>query len=251
MKLSNIIFQSGVFAAAWLSASAASALTLTFDEPSIHHGTIINDQYADQGVKIRASNISNGPDLAVAYDTAERPSHWANNRDPDLTRPWEGGNISDLNRDAGNVLIVQENFWCDIDECLYPDDEGSRSTASLFLDFDSIITSFSFDLIDVEQPEILGGKVVYRDSNQNILGETMFASLTEAVWGDNSYNEIGIISLAALGAVQTLEFGFGGSGAIDNVSFSSVNAVPLPSSTILFLMGLIGFGYLRKKSSAK
>jgi len=102
-------------------------------------------------------------------------------------------------------------------------------------------------LIDIEDPELTGAKIVYRDSSQNVLGETLYSSLNEAIWGDNTYNEIGLISLLAFGTVQTLEFVMGGSGAVDNISFTSVSTVPVPGSAVILFLGLLGLVAVRRK----
>lgn len=213
---------------------SASALTLTFDEDFIQHGTIIDDEYSSLGVNIYSNNTGGGPDLAVAYDTTERGGYNRfTNRDTDLT-----GNFG-----AGNALIIQENSHCDALICSKPDDEGSRPAGSLFVAFDYIIGSFSFDLIDIERPETRGAEVRYINGDGNRVGSIPYADLDGAVFGDNSFNSSGTISLAGLG-VTTLEFFMGGSGAIDNIS---VSTVPLPASASIFALGLAGLGMFRRR----
>lgn len=217
--------------------SGANALTLTFDEDFIGHGSIINDQYADLGVTISAENYSKGPDLAVAYDTTARKSNRITNRDSDLTGDW--GN--------GNALIIQENDVCNEKYCLMPDDEGSRPSGSLYFDFDYVINSFSFDFIDIETPEKTGAAVNYLDDTNTIVGSISFDSLNGVVFGDNTYNSTEEISLAGLG-VTTLQFVLGGSGALDNIS---VSTVPLPASASIFALGLFGLQIFRRRLQKK
>lgn len=211
----------------------ASALTLTFDEDFVSHGTIINSQYQDLGVDIRALNLSNGPNLAVAYDTTSRAANNISNRDPDLTGNW--GN--------GNALIIQENSDCNSLTCYRPDDEGSRPAGSIFFDFDTVISGFSFDFIDIEQPELNGAEVRYLDSNASVIGSISFADLAGAVFGNNSYNSSEYIRLNGLG-VTSLEFDLGGSGALDNIS---VSTVPIPASFSIFALGLAGLQLFRRR----
>lgn len=227
-------FLSAALPVALLSFShSVFALTLTFDEDSIGHGTIINNQYSEQGVNIRASNLSRGPDLAVAYDTSPRRAHRRSNRDPDLTGNWG----------HGNALIIQENRRCNSLTCFRPDDEGSRPAGSLFFDFDTVISQFSFDFIDIERPELTGAEVRYRDSHENLVGSISFADLSGAVFGNNSYNSSGNILLSGLD-VRSLEFYVGGSGALDNIH---VSTVPLPASVSIFALGLAGLHLFRRR----
>jgi len=128
MKTKFTGIKMGAIFAGLMISSFASAMTLTFDETSIEHGTIIDDEYGAYGVSIRALNNSTGPDLAVAYDTSSRAAHNTSNRDPDLTSSWSGGNIIDPSYNAGNALIVQENNWCFSNICAAPDDEGVCSS---------------------------------------------------------------------------------------------------------------------------
>ena len=216
---------------------SAMALTLTFDEPFVGHGTIIDDQYSDQGVTIRAVNVGGGPDLAVAYDTTPRAANSVSNRDPDLTGDWG----------YGNALVVQENARCSSLTCYLADDEGSRPSGSIFLEFDTVINGFSFDFIDFEQPEITGAAVRYLDENANEVGSISFADLSGAIFGDNSFNSSEYIQLNGLG-VRTLEFDLGGSGALDNIS---VSTVPLPASFSIFALGLAGLHVFRRRIQKK
>lgn len=217
--------------------SGANALTLTFDEDFIDHGTIINEQYADLGVSISAVNNSRGPDLAVAYDTTARPANRFTNRDADLT-----GDFG-----TGNALIIQENRFCSYTKCYLADDEGSRPSGSLFFSFDYVINSFSFDFIDIEEPEVTGAEIRYFDDSSNVVGSISFDSLDEVVFGDNTFNSTDDISLAGLG-VTTLEFVLGGSGALDNIS---VSTVPLPASASIFALGLFGLQAFRRRMQKK
>lgn len=194
---------------------SAIALTLTFGEPFVEHGTIIDDQYNNQGVIIRAVNVGGGSDLAVAYDTTPRAGNSISNRDSDLTGDWG----------YGNTLVLQENFQCSSLMCYLTDDEGSRPSGNIFLEFDTVINGFSFDFIDFEQPEITGATVRYLDGELNEIGLISFSDLSDAVFGNNPFNSSGYIQLNGLG-VRTLDFNLGGSGALDNIS---VSTVPLPA----------------------
>lgn len=219
------------------SSHSAIALTLTFDEPFVEHGTIIDDQYSSQGVIIRAANTGGGPDLAVAYDTTPRAENNVSNRDSDLTGDWG----------YGNALILQENGQCSSLTCYLPDDEGSRPSGSIFLEFDTVINGFSFDFIDFEQPEVTGAEVRYLDENSNEVGSISFSDLSGAIFGDNSFNSSGYIQLNGLG-VRTLDFNLGGSGALDNIS---VSTVPLPASFSIFALGLVGLQVFRRRIQRK
>ena len=229
---------SKVFTAAALCGAAisANALTLTFDEPGIKHGTIINDQYSDLGVSIYADNLYQRPwnDRAVAFDTTRKRS-----RDPDLQL-----NPVDF-PDVGNVLIIQENNWCNREKCFRPDDEGRRPAGSLFFEFDKAIDSLSFSYLDIETPETSTVKLY--DGTNTLVKSVDFGDLSGATFGDNNYATVGAIALAGLG-IQKVEFALGGSGALDDIT---VSQVPVPASLGILLMGLLGLQFARRRMLKK
>lgn len=253
------VFRSAFMLAAilFLVCTNAHAATIGFD--SLAHGEIVNSQYdATFGVRIGAVNIGGGPDLAIVFDSSK-----ANTSDPDLEAPFSGGNLADR-KDLGNMLIIGENDIDSNGDGLVddPDDEGSRPAGSIFIDFDTPITSFGFDIVDVEGPDANGNDSGY--SVQFFMGETAIASVgfgsfldessllydSSVAFGDNSANHIDQIIAAELGAsaFDRVEINFGGSAAIDNLTFTPV---PLPSAIFLLGAGLCGLAGIQRKKFKK
>lgn len=232
-----------------LLATPALAGSQTIDFESYVHGQIMNTQEA--GVTISGINVGGGPDLAVVFDSRERQT-----RDRDLEGPngsdgsWTGGGNIAPNTNLGNLLIIQENS-VGIEDGIAdrPDDEGSRPAGSIIFEFDKAISSFGFDLIDVEGPSEFG-----KDSG---FFATFFGAFSQVrvsfadfitpgtdfydssvSYGDNSANRIAPITAASIGldSFDRVEINFGGSAAIDNVQYT---AVPTPGA-------LAGAGLLRR-----
>jgi len=240
-------------AAAALASAPALAGSQTIDFESYVHGRILNTQEA--GVTISAVNRGGGPDLAVVFDSRMRQT-----RDPDLEGPngsngsWAGGGNLAPNAILGNMLIVQENSVGIADGVAdRPDDEGSRPAGSIMFDFDKAITSFGFDLIDVEGPSEFGQDSGYFATFFGALSQvrvsfaefitpgTLFHDPSVA-YGNNSANRIKPITAQSLGldSFWRVEINFGGSAAIDNVQYT---AVPTPGAFAgAGLLGLIMLG---------
>ncbi|MCA9401574.1 MAG: PEP-CTERM sorting domain-containing protein, partial [Candidatus Omnitrophica bacterium] len=74
--------------------------------------------------------------------------------------------------------------------------------------------------------------------------------------GDNYANRYAPVTASFLGSTyDTVAVQFGGSGAIDNISYThtttTTNAVPEPMSMILFGTGFAGLGVVRRKKLLK
>ncbi len=257
---------------ALLFSVSTHAFLVDFNDPGIVHGTVINSQFG--GLTISANNPNrSGTDYAVAYDTTPGLGNGkTTNRDSDLTGPsWGNSNLGDVsNLNLGNLLILQENTstqsaGCSTGVCSFPDDEGIRPAGSLYFDFDTAITSFGFDLIDVEGPNEFGNDsgyaAVFLDENGNELDRVGFGELIArdgAVFGDNSVNRISEINFVSdLGLSETdmvtrVEINFGGSAGIDNIIYTTdtpdpPQAVAEPTSLLLLAIGLTGLGLRRRK----
>ncbi len=230
-------------ALAGLTMPCASADTYIIDFDSYVHGQILSTQ--EPGVTISAINRGGGPDLAVVFDSRERQT-----RDPDLEGPngvngsWSGGNIGSQTI-LGGMLIIQENSIGIQDGIAdYPDDEGSRPAGSLIFQFHQEITSFGFDLIDVEGVEEYGKDSGYFATFFGVFSTVRisFADLVTNItpfydptieFGDHHANRIQPITAASLGleSFNKVEINFGGSAAVDNITYTTPgSAIPTPTA---------------------
>ncbi len=214
--------------------SLTQADVIDFDD--FAKGTIIDDEYAPL-LSVGVKNLGGGPDVAVIFDTLD-PS----GGDSDLGGPFNSNN-PDLqdNYTANNVLIIHERFDCNDLTCREPDDEGSRQAGRFFFDFTSSITLESIDFFDVETAE--NGRrsenaIRLFDSAYNeIMPNTFY---TPDTGGDNMWDRL----VFNVEGVRRIELNMGGSGAIDNITYS---VIPIPSAIWLFGCGLIGLVALARR----
>lgn len=208
----------------------ASALTLDFD--AFGHGDVVT---ASAGVTIATTNFQRAFDLGVAFDTT-----LTGTADPDLEGPpptlWWGGNLAP-DTVLGRVLIVQENqTGCGDGTCDDPDDEGLRPAGRFDFLLPAAVSSFGFDLIDVEGA-IEDGSVTFFDGASSVV--VAFTELTDptsafydpsVVFGDHTANRLQPFRAAALGlrGIDRVQIVMGGSGAVDNIT-----AAPEPAPALL------------------
>ena len=144
-----------------------------------------------------------------------------------------------------------------------PDDEGSRPAGSIYFSFDYMITSFGFDLIDVEGPDEYGNDsgffAAFYDGD-NLVETVRFRDFVDTTspfynedieFGNNSANRIAPITAAELGlnSFDRVEINMGGSGAVTGVQFTPYTppAVPEPTTIVLLGAGLVGIVAIRKR----
>lgn len=237
----------------FINASAHAGL-ITFND--LTHGTIVDNEYtASHGLTISAVNIGGGPDIATIFDSTT-----ANSTDPDLVgppvHPWQGGNLAP-NGQLGNLLIIAENAIDNNQDGILdnPDDEGSRPAGSLFFDFNSPITEFGFDLVDVEGISEINQNSGYMASfylGSSELARVSFASFIDPLssyydptvqFGNNTANHLAPITAGSLGLLEfdRVEVNFGGSAGIDNIYWDRPGTnieVSSPGTRWLMVLGL-------------
>lgn len=257
-----------------VAVTAAHAETITFSEGSLSHGTVLAQDFfnggsgPDLGVTIKVNN-KNTPtvnDPGVIFDTTLEST-----RDPDLEDPWSGGNLP-ASTDFGNALIIQEKGV----SSSTPDDEGRRPAGTITFLFDNPIDSFGFDFLDFELTEASDSFVVTVDqilgaSNKSFSINFMdFVTDTSAFFvdenndntadiqfGNNTANRLPLITLDDLPTkiteINKITIKLGGSGAIDNFTFTEIDggdgdtsAVPTPGAFAGGL-ALLGLASLRRR----
>ena len=237
----------GIILSLLVAVPAAQAAVLTFDEPGFVHGTVIDNEY-EPLVTISANNTGGGAHLAVAFD-----SSLSNTLDGDLEAPFfqtQADLTNGLNPfNPGNILIIQENnSGCGDGICDTPDDEGSRPAGKITFAFTQAIELLSLDFFDIETAED-GSKLTNRidvwDFDTNVATTVAY---TPDTGGDNLWAQVLFDSTThpELLNIGQIDVYFGGSGALDNLTYS---VVPVPAAFWLFGTALIGFiGYSRRRS---
>lgn len=235
------------------TAGSASATGFRLDFNEQQPGTVINNQYQPQGVVISVQRTSAGPAVATLFDTGRRGEP-----DTDLEEPYTTGNLAPIGP-GGNVLIIPENNTDRngdgrIDT---PNDEGSRPAGQFTFDLTRPVTSFGFDLLDVEGPAEYNQNSGFFASfylNGNLEARVGYGSFVDPAspfydpsvrFGNNSANRIQPITARSVGmpAFDRVVLNFGGSGATDNIIFVTV---PEPTAAALGLV-LPGMALLRRR----
>jgi hypothetical protein len=215
----------------------ANADVIDFDD--LAPGTIVDNEY-DTLVDISVVNRSSGPDLGVVFDTTDTTPSGG---DYDLVGPFDTNNPLLTNGFiANNVLIIQEHSYsCDTDTCSNPDDEGSRPAGKFIFNFNTVITLESIDFFDIETAEngMTDNNAIrlFDVDNNEIMPATFF---TPDTGGDNMWDQL----VFNVDGVKRIELNLGGSGAIDNITFT---VVPVPAAVWLFGSGLIGLIALARR----
>jgi hypothetical protein len=240
------------FAATSARAGAPGGTMLDFN--SMPAGTIVDNQFSGQGVRISVQRTSPGPAVATLYNTRR-----TGEPDPDLQIPFAGGNLG-TNGPGGNILIIPENNTDTNKDGLIdqPNDEGDRPAGQFTFDFTRPVDTFGFDLVDVDGPAEFNKNAGYFASfylNGSLEARVGFGSFIDPTspfydasvhYGDNTANRIRPISARSVGMpyFDRVVLNFGGSGGTDNIIFTPV-AVPEPGA--LALLGLAIPALLRRR----
>ena len=225
----------GVVCASLLCISShANAVILGFNEFAA--GLIIDDEYAP-AVDIIARNFGGGPNAAVIFDT-DNPT----GGDNDLAAPFSSATpgLSD-SYTPGNVLIIQERDNCDFTagSCTVPDDEGSRPAGEFEFVFNTAVILESLDFFDIEPIESSKAIRLFDVNDDPIFAGSFVVPDTG---GDRKWDRLDFSNATG---VKRMVIGMGGSGAIDNLSYT---VIPVPPAVWLFASGLLGMiGIARRK----
>jgi len=187
-----------------------------------------------------------------------------------------------------SALIIQENDY-GIDDGVA---DHPRPAGSIFFDFENPITAIGFDLLDIETSgEFLNndpsnssspagtrttsGYVGFFENdvevarvgfNEFTAGGAFRTDNSDVEFGNNSANRFEPITVADLNGFASttvanfdrIEFNFGGSGAVDNLTYTSFTSPPSPaevpeaSSVLIWaLLGLTVGGYRRRQLLAE
>lgn len=231
------------------------AASTKLDLSSLIHGDVLNSQFAASlGVTVSAVNKSTGPDLAVIFNTA-----LTGTEDDDLqfedyapfTTKWNGGNLQDT--PLGNVIIIQEHG---VDSggtiSTEPDDEGSRPAGIIRLEFDYLVNSLEFDLVDIEPGREVDTSFVEFYRNDGLVASASYTDLKSwnptIEFGDNYANTFAPITAAQFDGLSSLEFDrvdflLGGSGAVTGIAFIEV---PAPGALLLGSLGIVAVRWSRR-----
>jgi hypothetical protein len=206
-------------------------------------GTIIDNEYAYEGVTITVQRTSPGPAVATLYNTGR-----TGEPDPDLQIPFAMGNLAPAGT-GGNILIIPENNTDKNGDGLIdqPNDEGDHPAGQFTFDFLVPVTHFGFDLVDIDGPRefnnnagffasfYLAGKLEARVGFGSFIDPLSPFYDATVEYGDNSVNRIRSITAREVGmpVFDRVVLNFGGSGGTDNITFT-----PVPEPGTLALLGL-------------
>ena len=205
------------------------------------------------GVTVSVTNYNRSFDLGVIFDTQFTGS----TSDTDLLGPvWSGGgNLGGLAPVIGGIAIIQENTSgfnpASNSTVSNPDDEAGRPAGEFRFEFSEAITSFGFDIVDVEgATEAFSSVHVENGGSTMVLPFADFLTRDGTVsFGDNSLNRIIPLTNAEFGTGpwDAVTIVLGGSGGIDNVVFTT--STPEPSTIAIWsLLGLCGAAINRRRT---
>lgn len=240
MKLHAITLAS---AASLIAAPVASAASLDFN--NLPKGTIAKGQLAAAGVTFTAKIFSNLPQFPIIFD-----SHSRKTPDPDLEGDtWSVGNLAPVTNLDNFLIIPQDVIDKNNDGRVdNPNDNGDQPAGSMFFNFTSPLSTFGFDLVDIDGPSEFptsAGYVAFFSGTSELkrVRWSEFISSSSPFfdptvkYGDHSANRIKPFTLASLGIApfDRVEINMGGSGGIDNINFTNV---PEPTGIALAALGL-------------
>ena len=213
--------------------ASADVITLDFESYGNHSDVVTNFEFGTIRANRRLQNGRLVSTDAVIFDSNQR-----NTRDSDLEGPFERQSNLQF-EDLGNLLIIQETPGGEADDNAY----GGQ----IIFDFNIPVRLTSFDLIDVNTVDF---SVLLFDTFDNFLGRRVFrqVDLNTNQFGENLFDTFNV----GIDNIGLAIFDFGrNSGAIDNIvltiPYQTTSEVPIPAAALLFLTGLTGFAFARRK----
>ena len=193
------------------------ALSFTLDFEDLDLGRIVDREYVDRGVFIRAKNLSSGSDYAVVFDSGQPTGG-----DTDLSAPFEEEDdyaigIGDL--DPGKLLILHEEHDCDVEDqyCLEPDDETSHPAGWIEFRFAQPAHVLSLDVFDITSDDPAARTVELYDANDQPLSSGLVLPYT----GSSDWARLRIDTQG----VRRMRVNLDGDGALDNLRYALVGTV--------------------------
>lgn len=209
-----------------LALAGAPAYAAVLDFEGLANGSVVDSfSFVDNGVTVTGTvSATGGANEARVFDT-----NLTGTADPDLEGPFSGGAMLS----PGNVLIIQEEAGV---ASAIPDDNADGGVITLT--FSSLVTFTGLSVLD--------------DARVTISSNANSRERTVEVDNDN-FGRNFAFSSRVFGDFTELTFDFNGeSGAIDNLQFSALAAVPVPAALPLMLVGMGAFGIAsrRRKNAA-
>lgn len=227
---------SSIVLAAFLLLAAGPAGALTLDFEDFDHGDIVAAPISTaSGITLVVENYNKSFDIAVAFDSSGTGS-----LEPDMEFDggWASGNIPD--QELGKILMLQANDTCSATSCTDLFSEGKRPAGKFTYLLNGTASTFSFDLIDVEDQNLENGRITFfllEDGAVDVEVESFsfsdFLSLGQGVqFGNRSANHV---DLGEIGTYNAFAIELGGSGGVDNID---IDFVPVPEPTTAGLLSL-------------
>jgi hypothetical protein len=185
-------------------ASAACQGNFSIDFAGLAHGTIIDNQYAAQGVQVSVQANEGFPDAIIVFDTNRPPTH-----DPDLAV------------DIGNIAILPKNLTDGNSDGLVDDPDENNFGGKVTFSFDQDVSIGSFIYVDHDhQPSDFAAAY---DASGNLIKKVLIP-----IAGNGSVQTVNVDA----DGVRRFELVYRDSGGFTGIEVSCPSAAtPTPTPT--------------------